>query len=145
MRSEFRVKPTNLKGGKSSRGSMCCSESVFLSANDSELIPPNSSLSNMFPYYFLRFSGPLLFVVVGLKLLSGYALMGKLSGFPWLPGLHENPVLDIVLLFLLIFHALYGLRLFLIDLGMVKRESLLFWAATLLSAGLLVLSYIIFV
>jgi succinate dehydrogenase/fumarate reductase cytochrome b subunit len=99
----------------------------------------------MFPYYFLRFSGPLLLVVVGLKLLSGYALIGKFSGFPWLPALHESPVLDILLLFLFIFHALYGLRLFLIDLGMVKRESLLFWAATLLSAGLLALSYILFV
>jgi succinate dehydrogenase/fumarate reductase cytochrome b subunit len=98
----------------------------------------------MFPYYFLRFSGPLLLVVVGLKLLSGYALTGKITGFSWLPGLHENRGIDMLLLFLFIFHALYGLRLFLIDLGMVKRESLLFWAATLVSAGLLFLSYILF-
>jgi succinate dehydrogenase/fumarate reductase cytochrome b subunit len=98
----------------------------------------------MFPYYFLRFSGPLLLVVVGLKLLSGYALTEKITGVPWLPGLHENRVLDILLLFLFIFHAFYGMRLFLIDLGMVKRESLLFWVATLVSAGLLILSYILF-
>jgi len=98
----------------------------------------------MFPYYFLRFSGPLLLIVVGLKLLSGYALTGRITGSAWLPGLHESRVLDILLLFLFIFHALYGLRLFLIDLGMVKRESLLFWTATLVSSGLLVLSYILF-
>ncbi len=98
----------------------------------------------MFPYYFLRFSGPLLLVVVGLKLLSGYALTGKVTAPPWLSGLHESRVLDVLLLFLFIYHALYGLRLFLIDLGMVKRESLLFWAATLVSTGLLVVSYVFF-
>ena len=98
----------------------------------------------MFPYYFLRFSGPLLLVVVGLKLLSGYALTGKIADSPWLSGFHDNPVLDVLLLFLFIFHALYGLRLFLIDLGMVKREGLLFWSATLVSIGLLVLSYVYF-
>ena len=98
----------------------------------------------MFPYYFLRFSGPLLLVVVGLKLLSGYALTGKITGSPWLSGLHESRGIDVLLLFLFIFHALYGLRLFLIDLGMVKRESPLFWAATLVSVALFALSYILF-
>jgi hypothetical protein len=29
----------------------------------------------MFPYYFIRFSGPLLLILVGLKILSGYALV----------------------------------------------------------------------
>jgi hypothetical protein len=40
----------------------------------------------MFPYYFLRFSGPLLLILVGLKILSGYALVGKIGGIPWLLG-----------------------------------------------------------
>ena len=98
----------------------------------------------MFPYYFIRFSGPLLLILVGLKILSGYSLVGKIQGISWLTNLHLNKTLDLLLLFIFIFHALYGLRLFLIDFGMVKRERLLFWAFTLISAGLFVLSYVYF-
>jgi succinate dehydrogenase/fumarate reductase cytochrome b subunit len=98
----------------------------------------------VFPYYFLRFSGPLLFIVVGLKILSGYSLTGRIGGIPWLSGLHENRALDLSLLVLFIFHALYGLRLFLIDLGMINRERLLFWIFTILSAGLMIIYLIYF-
>jgi succinate dehydrogenase/fumarate reductase cytochrome b subunit len=98
----------------------------------------------MFPYYFIRFSGPLLLVLVGLKILSGYSLVGKIQGISWLANLHLNRALDILLLFTFVFHALYGLRLFLIDLGMVKQEKLLFWAFTTISAGLFIFSYIYF-
>jgi len=98
----------------------------------------------MFPYYFIRFSGPLLFILVGLKVLSGFALVGKIEGVSWLTNLHLSKSLDFSLIFLFIFHALYGLRLFLIDLGMVKQESLLFWGFTIVSAGLFAFSYIYF-
>ena len=98
----------------------------------------------MFPYYFLRFSGPVLFILVGLKILSGYALTGKIGGILWLSGLHDNRALDLSILVLFTFHALYGLRLFLIDLGMINRERLLFWISTILSAGLLAFSLIYF-
>jgi succinate dehydrogenase/fumarate reductase cytochrome b subunit len=98
----------------------------------------------MFPYYFIRFSGPLLFVLVGLKILSGYSLTGKITGVSWLPGLHESRTLDFFLLFLFAFHAFYGLRLFLIDLGMMKREKLFFWVYTLVGVGLFVLGYVFF-
>jgi succinate dehydrogenase/fumarate reductase cytochrome b subunit len=95
----------------------------------------------MFPYYFIRFSGPLLLLLVGLKILSGYSLVGRIQA-RWLSSLHTNNTLDVLLLFVFIFHALYGLRLFLIDWGMVKHEKTLFWAFTLLSAGLFVFSYV---
>ena len=98
----------------------------------------------MFPYYFIRFSGPVLLILVGLKILSGYALVGRMNGTPWLSALHQNRAIDILLLFLFIFHALYGLRLFLIDLGMVKREKALFWAFTIMSIGLFIISYVYF-
>jgi len=98
----------------------------------------------MFPYYFIRFSGPLLFILVGLKILSGYALIGKIQGVSWFTNLHLSKSLDFSLIFLFIFHALYGLRLFLIDLGMMKQENLLFWAFTIISAGLFAFSYIYF-
>ena len=99
----------------------------------------------MFPYYFIRFSGPLLFALVGLKILSGYSVTGKITGVSWLPALHENPILDFLLLFLFTFHALYGLRLFLIDLGMMKREKLLFWFSSVVAAGLFALGCFLFV
>jgi succinate dehydrogenase/fumarate reductase cytochrome b subunit len=98
----------------------------------------------MFPYYFLRISGPLLFILVGLKILSGYALTGKTGSSALLSGLHQNRALDCLLLFFFIFHALYGLRLFLIDLGMVKQEGILFWVCTAGSVTLFVLSYAFF-
>lgn len=98
----------------------------------------------MFPYYFVRFSGPLLIILVGLKILSGYSLVGRIQGASWLSTLHINKTLDLLLLFVFIFHALYGLRLFLIDLGMVKEEKILFWASTIISAGLFVFSYVYF-
>ena len=98
----------------------------------------------MFPYYFLRFSGPVLFILVGLKILSGYSLIGKIGVISWLSGLHDNRALDLSLLVLFIFHALYGLRLFLIDLGMMNRERLLFWIFTIVSAGLLIFFLIYF-
>lgn len=98
----------------------------------------------MFPYYFIRFSGPVLLILVGVKILSGYALIGKIGGITWLADLHQNRAFDIFLLFLFIFHACYGLRLFLIDLGMMKKEKSLFWIFTIISAGLFVLSYIYF-
>jgi succinate dehydrogenase/fumarate reductase cytochrome b subunit len=98
----------------------------------------------MFPYYFIRFSGPLLLILVGIKIISGYSLVGKVKGISWLANLHMNQTLDILLLFIFIFHALYGLRLFLIDLGMVEQEKLLFWFFTMISAGLFIFSYIYF-
>jgi succinate dehydrogenase/fumarate reductase cytochrome b subunit len=96
----------------------------------------------MFPYYFIRFSGPLLLILVGFKILSGYAVTGKGGGASWLSGIHINRTLDFLLLFLFIFHALYGLRLFLIDLGLMRQERTLFWVFTLTSLVLFGLSFL---
>jgi succinate dehydrogenase/fumarate reductase cytochrome b subunit len=98
----------------------------------------------MFPYYFIRFSGPLLLILVGLKILSGYALVGKIEGTSSLSTLHQNRILDILLLVVFIFHALYGLRLFLIDLGMMRHERILFWTFSIISIVALVFSYVYF-
>ena len=98
----------------------------------------------MFPYYFIRFSGPLLLILMGVKILSGYSLTGRTDGGTWLSGLHQNRPLDLLLLFLFIFHALYGLRLFLIDLGMIRQEKILFWVFTGGSVGLFLISYALF-
>jgi succinate dehydrogenase/fumarate reductase cytochrome b subunit len=98
----------------------------------------------MFPYYFIRFSGPFLLILVGLKIFSGYSLVGRAPGIPWLSSLHQNRALDFLLLFVFIFHALYGIRLFLIDLGMMRQEKLLFWIFTLIGIMGFALSYVYF-
>ncbi len=95
----------------------------------------------MFPYFFLRFSGPVLIILVGVKILSGYALVGRINEVFWLSRLHENRALDSILLFTFVFHALYGLRLFLIDLGM-RRERLLFWSFTVMGSMIVAFSYV---
>src|SRR4030067_801910 len=97
----------------------------------------------MFPYYFIRFSGPLLLILVGLKILSGYSLTGKID-VPSLTHLHLNRTLDLLLLFGFIFHGLYGVRLFLIDPGMIKQERPLFWIFSIIGIGLFIFSYVSF-
>jgi succinate dehydrogenase/fumarate reductase cytochrome b subunit len=85
----------------------------------------------------------LLLILVGLKILSGYALVGRIDGAFWLSRLHENRILDLLLLFVFVFHALYGLRLFLIDLGL-KQERFLFWVFTIMGSVIVALSYLSF-
>jgi succinate dehydrogenase hydrophobic anchor subunit len=62
----------------------------------------------------------------------------------WALVLHANPLIDSLLIVSVIFHALYGLRTVIIDLG-VRKEKLLFWIFTILgvvlSAGLLVVYF----
>ncbi len=62
----------------------------------------------------------------------------------WALVLHANPFSDTLLIILIVFHALYGLRTVIIDLGL-KKEKLLFWIftliAVLLSASLLVVYF----
>ena len=35
---------------------------------------------------------------IGLKILSGYALVGRMNGISWLSELHQNRTLDLLLL-----------------------------------------------
>jgi len=85
----------------------------------------------MFPYYFLRFSGPILMFLIGVKILSGYALSGNVIS-ETLSKSHREDFIDNLLIPLFLFHGFYGLRLFLIELG-IDRERFLFWLFTLLS------------
>jgi len=51
----------------------------------------------------------------------------------WALLLHTNPLSDTLLIIAGVFHAFYGLRTVIIDLG-VKKEKLLFWIFTILAA-----------
>jgi succinate dehydrogenase/fumarate reductase cytochrome b subunit len=62
----------------------------------------------------------------------------------WALVLHTNPFSDTLLIVLVVYHALYGLRTILFDLGL-KKEKQLFWIFSVLgfvmSAALLVVYF----
>lgn len=98
----------------------------------------------MFVWIFHRISGLLLIALLSFKFLTSFFLMTKQQKPDWALVLHTNPLIDTLLIITVVYHALYGLRTVIIDLG-VKREKLLFWVFTLLglllSGGLLVLYF----
>ena len=82
----------------------------------------------MFVWVFHRVSGILLFFLIGFQLFTGF-YQASTSGEPFvktMADLHRHAFLNALLVFLFIFHALYGFRTILLDLGL-KREKLLFW------------------
>ncbi|MCK4556404.1 MAG: hypothetical protein KAU47_02715 [Candidatus Aminicenantes bacterium] len=97
----------------------------------------------MFVWLFHRVSGLLLILLLGVKFLTSFFLMTKEQKPDWALVLHTNPLTDTLLIILIVFHALYGLRTVIIDLG-VKKEKLLFWVFTLLSVVLSVLLLIVY-
>ena len=92
----------------------------------------------MFIWLFHRISGLVLVVLIGIKILSGYAVTGDIN-WTSVDVLHTNRVIDVSILFLFVFHSLYGIRTVLIDLGF-KRESLLFWASNTIALMVLLFS-----
>jgi len=98
----------------------------------------------MFVWVFHRISGLLLILLLGIKFLTSFFLMTKEQKPDWALVLHTNAFSDTLLIVLIVFHALYGLRTVLIDLGL-KKEKVLFWVFTslsvVLSAALLVVYF----
>jgi succinate dehydrogenase/fumarate reductase cytochrome b subunit len=86
----------------------------------------------MFIWVVHRVSGLLLILLLGVKFLTSFFLMTNAQKPDWALVLHANPFTDTLLIILVVFHALYGLRTVIIDLG-VRKEKLLFWVFTLLS------------
>lgn len=98
----------------------------------------------MFVWVFHRISGLLLIVFLAIKFITSFFLMTKEQKPDWALVLHTNPFIDTLLIISVVYHALYGLRTVIIDMG-VRKEKLLFWVftalGTLLSAGLLVIYF----
>ena len=93
----------------------------------------------MFIWLFHRISGLALILLIGVKIVSGYALSGEIelgNTGEW----HVNKAIDIAVLFLFIFHSLYGIRTIIIDTG-VKKERLLFWIFNITAVVAFVLCY----
>jgi succinate dehydrogenase/fumarate reductase cytochrome b subunit len=89
----------------------------------------------MFVWVFHRITGLLLIVLLGFKFFTSFFLMTKQQKPDWALVLHTNPLIDTTLLVSAVFHALYGLRTVIMDLG-ARREKLLFWVFTILGVVL---------
>jgi succinate dehydrogenase/fumarate reductase cytochrome b subunit len=84
---------------------------------------------------FHRISGVVLIGLLALQLCTGF-FQASPSNAAWVKAvaaLHRQPAVNCLLVFCVIFHALYGLRTIVLDLGM-KRERLLFWTFTALGS-----------
>jgi succinate dehydrogenase/fumarate reductase cytochrome b subunit len=88
-----------------------------------------------------RITALLLLVLLPLKIYSGYAMIGKLPGGSILSTMHMNAFLDAGLIFALIFHALYGIRVILIDVGLVKDNRSVFKLFTIIGAILCAVTF----
>jgi succinate dehydrogenase hydrophobic anchor subunit len=86
-----------------------------------------------------RLSAVLLFLLIPVKIYTGWAARGKVPELPdWLGSgrkVHLNATIDILLLLFFLLHAFYGLRVILIDLGAI-REDRWFWRTLTLAAGI---------
>lgn len=98
----------------------------------------------MFIWVFHRISGLLLIVLLAVKFLTSFFLMTKAQKPDWALLLHTNPLTDTFLIVAGVYHAIYGLRTVVIDLGL-RKEKMLFWVSTalgtLVAAALLVVYY----
>ena len=91
----------------------------------------------MFVWMFHRISGVALIFLMAFQLLTGFfqASTANSELVKTMADLHRHALLNCLIVFLVLFHALYGVRTILLDLG-VGREKLLFWICTSLGSVL---------
>jgi len=91
----------------------------------------------VFVWMFHRISGVLLIFLMAFQLTTGFfqASLSNSDLVKTAADLHKHAAVNCLLVFLFIFHGLYGVRTILLDLGM-KRERLLFWICNGLGAAL---------
>lgn len=88
----------------------------------------------MFIWVFHRISGILLVALIAIKFITAFFLMTKGQKPDWALLLHTNALTDTLLIIGGVYHAFYGLRTVIIDLG-VRKEKLLFWVFTVLASA----------
>src|SRR5438105_956287 len=83
-----------------------------------------------------RVSAVCLFLLIPVKIYTGWAARGKVPDLPEALGsakkIHFNATVDILLLLFFLLHGFYGLRVILIDLGIVRADSY-FWRTMMLA------------
>ncbi|WP_100401132.1 hypothetical protein [Bacillus sp. FJAT-44742] len=92
-----------------------------------------------------RVTALILLVLLPLKIYSGYAMTGELPGGAFISSLHVNATIDSLLLFAVIFHALYGFRVILIDIGLVKDNRSVFTLFTIIGTVLFAAAFFVIV
>lgn len=89
----------------------------------------------MFVWLVHRVSGLFLVALFAIKIVTAFFLYTKGTKPEWALLLHRQPFADLLILVLFSFHALYGLKTVIYDLGL-RREKLLFWASTVAATAL---------
>src|SRR5437867_4316747 len=83
-----------------------------------------------------RISAVGLFFLIPVKIYTGWAAKGKVPEFLVdARKIHFNSAIDIMLLLFFLLHGFYGLRVILIDLGVI-REDKFFWRTLTAAAGI---------
>lgn len=97
----------------------------------------------VFVRIFHRWSGLFLILFVGLKIVSGYVAAGEMEIFSQKTAyrIHFADWIDVPLLFLFIFHSLYGLFK-IINQYLSKGRTTVFWLITSLAAVLFLVALI---
>ena len=88
----------------------------------------------MFVWVFHRISGILLIVLLTIKFLTAFFLMTKGEKPDWALILHTNPITDTLLIISGVYHAFYGIRTIIIDMGL-RQEKMLFRLLTVVSTA----------
>jgi succinate dehydrogenase cytochrome b556 subunit len=83
----------------------------------------------MFVWIVHRVTGILLFVMISIHILAGHVLAGKYQNIftDAFAKFHKDPLYNSIILFMFIFHSLYGIRTMIVDLGF-RKERALFWS-----------------
>lgn len=100
----------------------------------------------MFVWVFHRISGLLLILLLAFQLVTGFyqAAATDSEAAKVVAGLHRHALLNVLLVFLVIFHGAYGVRLLLIDLG-CRRPRALFWGCTAAGTLLFAVFFVLYV
>jgi succinate dehydrogenase hydrophobic anchor subunit len=87
-----------------------------------------------------RISAVCLFLLIPVKIYSGWAAKGKVPEFfGSAKKIHFNATIDILLLLFFLLHGFYGLRVILIDVGAI-REDRFFWRTLAVAVGIFVVA-----
>ena len=99
----------------------------------------------MFVWVFHRVSGLLLIVLLSIQLVTGFFQASSSSSdlVATMASLHRHAALNCLMVFLLVFHSLYGIRTILMDLGL-GREKLLFWCSNALGLVIFVVFLVLY-
>src|SRR5580765_6935053 len=115
-------------------------ESPSPSAIEPAAVPPAipkrfQSYRGTWAWLIQRISAIFLFLLIPIKIYTGWAAKGKVPDLPEALGsarsIHFSAAIDCLLLLFFLLHGFYGLRVILIDVGAI-REDRFFWRTLIL-------------